>query len=120
MVLDYVWLCVAVNTTTLYRVAVGGATFFSLFASMLSRCAPREHRAFALGLAESTHGVAGVIGPVASGWLFENISSSAPAIAAGLLCMLAAPVAMALPLSVIAASDLSDRTSTDRLKPKQQ
>jgi MFS family permease len=87
---------------------------------MLSRCAPREHRAFALGLAESTHGIAGVIGPVASGWLFENVSSSAPAIAAGVLCMLAAPVAMALPLSVIAASDLNDCTGTGGCKLKQQ
>lgn len=115
----YCWLCVVVNTTALDRVAVGGATFFSLFASMLSRCAPQEHRAFALGLAESTHGMAGVVGPVASGWLFENVSSSAPAIAAGVLCMLAAPVAMALPLSVI-ASDLNDHTGTDERKPKQQ
>ena len=100
------------------RVAVGGATFFSLFASMLSRCAPQEHRAFALGLAESCHGIAGVFGPAASGWLFENISSSAPAVAAGLLCMLAAPVAMALPLRVTAVPEL--KAGTDGCKPKQQ
>ena len=98
-----------------FCVAVGGATFFSLFASMLSRCAPQEHRAFALGLAESCHGMAGVFGPVASGWLFENVSSSAPAVAAGMLCILAAPVAMALPLRVTAASEFKDGTAKTKM-----
>ena len=106
------------NVHNWLRVAVGGATFFSLFASMLSRCAPQEHRAFALGLAESCHGIAGVIGPVASGWLYENVGSSAPAVASGILCMLAAPIAMSLPLRV-AAPDAKDDNGTGRCKPKQ-
>lgn len=85
---------------------------------MLSRCAPKEHRAFALGLAESCHGIAGVIGPVASGWLFENVSSSAPAVASGLLCVLAAPVAMALPLA--AERNATVDTDTVQRKMKRQ
>ena len=115
-----------------FWVALGGATFFTLFASMLSRCAPREHRAFALGLAESCHGVAGVIGPVASGWLYENVGSSAPAMAAGVLCTLAAPIALALPLRDEAAPaaeeeaeegtrrDAVGRRKSSRRKTKQQ
>eukprot|EP01044_Picomonas_judraskeda_P001252 COSAG03_NODE_70_length_14773_cov_16.054711_13_plen_459_part_00 len=103
-----------------FCVAVGGATFFSLFASMLSRCAPQEHRAFTLGLAESCHGMAGVIGPVASGWLFENVSSSAPAVTAGMLCIFAAPVAMALPLRVTAPSEFKGDAVTDGRKRKLQ
>ena len=70
--------------------------------------APAEHRGLVLGVAESCHGVAGVIGPSLSGWLYEGYGSSAPAAVSGWLCAAAMGIVLAVPLQPPAAKRKPD------------
>lgn len=73
-------------------VALGGATTGSVLPSLFSVEAPPGAVGTLLGIGQSVHSAAGVVGPLASGLLFEKFGASAPGIVAGGLCLLAAAV----------------------------
>jgi MFS family permease len=73
-------------------VALGGATSGSVLPSLFSFEAPPGGVGTLLGIGQSVHSAAGVLGPIASGYLYENFGPSAPGTAAAGLCLLATAV----------------------------
>lgn len=84
------WCLVAVVADVL--VALGGATTGSVLPSLFSIEAPPEGIGTVLGVGQSVHSAAGVVGPLASGFLFEKCGPSAPGATASGLCLLATAV----------------------------
>ena len=66
----------------------GGATSGSVLPSLFSLEAPPGGVGMLLGVCQSVHSAAGVVGPVFSGWLFATYGTGAPAVVASSLCLL--------------------------------
>ena len=77
-------------------VALGGATSGSVLPSLFSVEAPPGGVGTLLGFGQSVHSAAGVVGPIASGVLFERLGSGAPAFAAAALCLTSCVLFVAL------------------------
>ena len=73
-------------------VALGGGTSGSVMPSLFSFEAPPGGVGTLLGIGQSVHSAAGVLGPLTSGFLFENYGPGAPSAAAAGLCLLATAV----------------------------
>ena len=73
-------------------VALGGATTGSVLPSLFSVEASPGAVGTLLGVGQSVHSAAGVVGPLVSGFLFEKYGASAPGTVAGGLCLLATAV----------------------------
>ena len=73
----------------------GGATSGSVLPSLFSLEAPPGGVGMLLGVCQSVHSAAGVVGPVFSGWLFATHGTGAPAAVASGLCLLSCVVFVA-------------------------
>ena len=73
----------------------GGATSGSVLPSLFSLEAPPGGVGMLLGVCQSVHSAAGVVGPVFSGWLFATHGTGAPAAVASGLCLLSCAVFVA-------------------------
>ena len=73
----------------------GGATSGSVLPSLFSLEAPPGGVGMLLGVCQSVHSAAGVVGPVFSGWLFATHGTGAPAAVASGLCLLSCGVFVA-------------------------
>lgn len=93
-------------------VALGGATSGSVLPSLFSLEAPPGGVGTLLGVGQSVHSAAGVMGPLISGALFERYGPGAPSTMASGLCLLAVVVF----ISLVGNGDGVPRTKSHKAK----
>jgi len=83
----------------------GLGTTLPVLTSLASRAAPRDHRGFVLGIAQSSGGLARTVGPVLGGILFHRWAPEAPFLGGALAALLCVALGISLK-SVISTSKM--------------
>jgi DHA1 family tetracycline resistance protein-like MFS transporter len=88
------WPTLLVSVAVIPFLAVGGGVSLPALIALLTYAAPPDGRGQVIGLNQSASAIGSVLGPILSGFLFQNIHPNASMLAAGLLMGLAVLVGL--------------------------
>lgn len=88
------WPTLAVSVLVVPFLAIGGGVSLPALIALLTYVAPPDGRGRVIGLHQSTAAMGSILGPLLSGFLFQNVEPNAPMVAAATLMGLAALVGM--------------------------
>ncbi|MBI3287838.1 MAG: MFS transporter [Chloroflexi bacterium] len=83
------WPTLAVSVLVVPFLAIGGGVSLPALIALLTYVAPPDGRGRVIGLHQSTAAMGSILGPLLSGFLFQNVEPNAPMVAAATLMGLA-------------------------------